>query len=110
MDKHTHIPLKKVTGHITWRGNSNPPKEFLDAMNRMAEVIVNLPERELLMLTRKIEFITSCIETDPRQIRKKMLRELGFAPPINEVKRILGLPENPVSPLEKQGYSFETGV
>jgi|WetSurMetagenome_2_1015567.scaffolds.fasta_scaffold00003_173 hypothetical protein len=91
MEKHIHIPLKKVNGHITWFGSNPPSKKFIDAINRMAESIVNLPEPELVKLSERVRFITECQETDPRQIRRKMLKEIGVALPLEEIRRIRGM-------------------
>lgn len=66
----------------------------------MSESIVNLPEPELVKLSERVRFITECQETDPRQIRRKMLKELGVALPLDQVRQIMGL----------KSYSQLTGI
>jgi hypothetical protein len=112
MEKHTHILIANGQGYITWFGPNPPSKEFMDAINRMADKIINLPEPELTKTIERARYITDSLSKDPAVIRRNMLKDLGIAPPINEIKVTLGhIPEEPdPDGLEKDGYSFETGM
>jgi hypothetical protein len=90
MEKHTHIPIANGQVYITWYGPNPPSQEFMDAINRMAVKIINLPEPELVKIIERTRYVTDSLSKDPAVIRRNMLKDLGIAPPINDIKVILG--------------------
>lgn len=47
-ERHIHIPLKNINGHVTWTGQEPPSDEFMEAMESLANAAAKAIELGIL--------------------------------------------------------------